>query len=247
MPTLRQRGHHQTLTPLTTSLLHSELSELQRSEKTQWNSNHKHNPSRTNQRHTKRSLKWPLLLHPLGDDLPNVKSKTGPEAVKENTVRDNTTYFMSKEHSHCSSVCVCVRICMWAVHKQDDGLLSSACKKPAPSLMPRDECINPIMHRSELCDICTGEKKRWGANGQHEVSGYGTRVDHANKSTSAVSWDTVDMERPVNDLQVAEHRVQFVLPFEDDSPQGIHNLQRHLPPPHLFTCHFAPLPCSQLS
>ena len=100
--------------------------------------------------------------------------------------------------------------------------------------MPRDERINPIMHGSQLCDICTGEKKCWGANGQHEVSGYAAGVGHANKSTSAVSWDTVDMERPVKDPQVARHRVQFVLPFEDNSPQGIHNLQRHLPPPHLF-------------
>lgn len=93
----------QTLTPLTTSPLHP--SQLQRSARTQLNSNHKHNPTRTNQRHTERSLKWPLLSNPLGDDLPNVKDRNLKLDLKRlnrtlhKTVRDYMTYFVSKEHS----------------------------------------------------------------------------------------------------------------------------------------------------
>lgn len=40
------------------------------------NSNHKDNPSRTIQRHTKRFLKWPVLLKPPVDDLPNVNNRS---------------------------------------------------------------------------------------------------------------------------------------------------------------------------
>lgn len=62
----------QTLTPLTTSVP-PPLPSSQRSERTQWNSNHKHNPSRTSRRHTRRSPEmatfikttegWPSKCH----------------------------------------------------------------------------------------------------------------------------------------------------------------------------------------
>lgn len=116
----------QTLTPLTESVLHP--AKLQRSQRTQWNSNHKHNPTRTNQRHTEQSLKWPLLSKPLRDDLPNVKqkSKSGAEVVKQHiaqkkkkkkklTLRHYMTYFVAKEHSQW-----CVYV---TVHKPVDGLV----------------------------------------------------------------------------------------------------------------------------
>lgn len=91
----------QTFTPLTASVLH--LSKLQRSERTQWNSNHKHNPTRTHwavsemAKLIKLTGGWPSKCQ-------RQKSKTGPEAVKQNiaqkkSVGDYMTYFVSKEQS----------------------------------------------------------------------------------------------------------------------------------------------------
>lgn len=96
--------------------------QLQSAESTQWNSNHKHNPTRTNQRHSEWSLKWPLLSNPLGDDLWNVKERNQKPDLK---LLNRTLHKSMKDYSQ-SLVCVC--IFMWAVHKQVYGLLSTACR-----------------------------------------------------------------------------------------------------------------------
>lgn len=106
----------------------------QSSESAQWNSNHKHKPSRTNQRHTKWSLKWPLLSNPLGDDLWNVKERNQKPDLKLlnrtlcKSIQDYCMCSILCLKSTVSGVCVCVCVYLCPVHKQVYGLLSRACK-----------------------------------------------------------------------------------------------------------------------
>lgn len=114
----------QTFTPLTASVPH--LSKLQRSERTQWNCNHKHNPTRTHWAVSEMATLikltggWPSKCQ-------RQKSKTGTAAVKQNIARKNLWEIIWPIYSLKSTV---NGVCMWAVHKRFDGLLSTACKNP---------------------------------------------------------------------------------------------------------------------
>lgn len=257
MPTLRQRGQRQTLTPLTASLL--PLSKRQRSERTQWNSNHKHNPTRTNQRHTEQSLKWPLLSNPLGDDLPNVIDRNLKLDLKRlnrtlrKTVRYCMTYLCLK--STVSGVCVC--ICMWMVHEWVDGLLSAACKNPVWVWRPGMRASIPSC-TGLSCGIFVKEgKKSWEANRHREVilvsgcgdwwQGLGLRyvlLLNPRLNWAEIQWIWKGSDgalKPINVLQVDQDSVCPALGgWLSTGHSGKDNL-----PSHLFT-HFAALPHSFL-
>lgn len=115
------------------------------------NSNHRHNPSRTIQRHTERFLKWPVLLKPPVDDLSNVNNRSrnlDRQRWKEHCYNVQITVYRRQ----CARLCVCV----WKEVSANDGISSS---------IPSSAGLSGGTHvgKKSKCEkkVCMRPSERW--------------------------------------------------------------------------------------